>query len=326
MTLQSLVSRLGAAFAAVAFCTIASAQNFPTRPIKIIVPYAAGGSSDIVGRIAAQHMGALLGQPIVVENIGGSGGIAAIETLMRSPADGYTLLVADAGHWAINPALQRKLPYDAVKDLAPVGMITTSALYLIVHESVPANTLQELVTLVKANPSKYTYGSSGIGSVHHLSMEAFKAGLGLDILHVPYKGTAQSVPAVVGGQVSMTLSAGTSVAGFIKAGKVKMLAANTEKRSSLNPTIPSIGEAGIENFNYPGELALVAPAGTPRAVIDKLSGALAKAVQIPEAAARFKAIGVEPGASQTPEKLSETIRADISKYARAVKISGTKVD
>lgn len=314
-----------AAMMALFVSALVHAQEFPSKPLRLLVPYSPGGSADVVGRVAAQQMAALLGQPFVVENRTGAGGIPGVQSLVSAPPDGYTLLVADAGHWAANPALYAKLPYNPQRDFVPVGMITTSSLFLVVHESVPAKNLQELVALAKASPGKLNYGSSGSGSVHHLTMEVFKNALGLDIVHVPYKGTGQSVPALLGGQVSMAIAALTSVASHVKQGKVRVVGANTKKRSPLAPDVPPMADAGVPDLDFPGELGLVAPAGTPSPVIDKLSAALAKAVQHPDAVARFTAIGVEP-VGNTPTQLAETIRADIPKYARAVKISGAKVD
>ena len=245
MSKAPLAQAFAAALATLGFCSLAQAQEFPTKPVKIIVPYQPGGSSDVVGRVAGQQMASILGQQFIVENRSGAGGISGVEALVKSPPDGYTLLVADSGHWAINPALYPKLPYDPVKDLAPVGMATTSSLFLVTHESFPAKDLKGLIALVKSRPGEFNYGSSGNGSVHHLTMEAFKAALGLDIVHVPFKGTGQSVPALVGGQVPMAIAALTSVAPYAKTGKVRVLGANTKKRSPLAPDVPSMGEVGI---------------------------------------------------------------------------------
>ncbi len=307
------------------FAFTAPAQEFPNKPVRIIVLYSAGGAADVVGRILAHEMGGLLRQPFIVENRGGAGGILGIEALVKAPSDGHTLVIADAGHWAINPALYPKLPYDAEQDLAPIGMITTQFLFLVVNESVPARNLRELVGLIRSKPGGLNYGSSGNGSVHHLTMEAFKSALGLDIVHVPYKGTAPAIAAVAGGQVSMAIGALASVAPFEKQGKLRLIAVSAGKRSPNAPDIPSMAEAGIPDFDFPGELALFARAGTPRTIIDQLAKTLAKAVSQPDAITRFRAGGVEP-VGGTPEQLAETMRSDIRKYARSVKAAGAKVD
>lgn len=321
MKRRVLLNRLGAAWAAMA-CAPVMAQDFPVRALRIVVPYAAGGSPDIVTRITAQQLSTILGQPVVIDNLSGSSGIAAIETVKNAAPDGYTLLVADAGHWAVNRLTRKKLPYDAQKDLQPIGVLSTSSLFLTVHELFPATNLQELVAAVKAKPGVYTYGSSGIGSLHNLTMEAFKAGLGLDILHVPYKGTGQSVPALAGGQVSMAVAAYNSVAGFSKVGKVRILAANTRERSRILPQYPPMGDAGLKDFDFPGEIALFAPAGTPKAVVERLSAAVNKAISMPDTVARFAAAGVEPPLKSSPAALAEIIQRDMPKYAQAVKVSG----
>lgn len=311
---------LGAA-ATVGFASPVGAQDYPSRPIKIIVPYAAGGSPDIVTRIVAQPLSAALGQPVVVDNLPGSSGIAAIEQAKKSPPDGYTLIDCDAAHWAVNRFAKKQLPYNFEQDLAPVAMLSTSSLFLAVHESFPATNLRELVAAVKAKPGFYSYGSSGIGSLHHLTMEAFKAGLGLDIVHIPYKGTGQSVPALAGGQVAMAVAAYNSVGPFAKAGKVRILAANTRERAGILKEYPPMGDAGLRDFHFPGENALFAPAGTPRAVIDRLAAAIARALKDPDTISRLHAAGVEPPATPTPAALAETIKRDIPRYQAAVKVA-----
>ena len=299
----------------------ARAQAYPSKPVKIVVPYAAGGSPDTVARIVAQYLPAHLGQPVLVDNLPGSSGIAAIENVKNQPADGHALLVADAGHWAINRYTKLKLPYNFQKDLEPISIVSTSALFLTAHESFPANNLKELVAAVKAKPGFYTYGSSGVGSVHHLTMEAFKAGLGLDILHVPFKGTAQSVPALAGGQVSMAVAVYNSVAAFARTGRLKIIAANTREPSALLPQYPPMADAGLKDFHFPGENALFAPAGTPRPVLDKLVAALAKVLAMPEVVSKLHSAGVEPPGNLTPAFLADTIARDIQRYGQVVKVA-----
>lgn len=292
------------------------------KPVKIIVPYAAGGSPDTVARVLAQQLGVMLGQPFVVENMPGSSGIAAIETIKNQPSDGTALIMLDAGHWAVNRFTKQKLPYDFQRDLAPVSIASTSALYLAVHESFPASSLNELVAAVKAKPGVYTYGSSGVGSVHHLTMEAFKAGLGLDMLHVPFKGTGQSVPALVGGQVHMAVAAYNSIAGFAKQGKVRIIAGNTRERMSILPQFPPMADAGLKDFHFPGENALFVAAGTPKPVIDKLAAAIVKVLAQPDTVAKLHAAGLEPPRNPGPAALAETIRRDIPRYEQAVRAAG----
>ena len=221
------------ALAASLACGIAHGQDYPNKAVKIIVPYATGGLPDTMARLIGQRLNETLGQQFLVDNRGGAGGISGTDAVAKSAPDGYTLVVADVGQLAINPFLYKKLPYDSIKDFAPIGLAGTSPLYIVIHPSVPANTLQELIALVKSKPGQFNYGSAGTGSIHHLTMESFKAALGLEITHIPYKGSGQSVPALLGGQVNMLPTALPSMAVHVKNGKVKLLAITTLKRSIL---------------------------------------------------------------------------------------------
>lgn len=309
-----------------AFAAASSAQDYPNRAVKIIVPYAAGGQGDSSIRIIANALSQQLGQTFVVENIAGSSGISAVQTLMRAPADGYTLMYNDNGHWAINPALFKTLPYDTLRDLTPVGLFAQSALFLVATASFPANNLQELVAAVKSKPDAYSYASSGVGSPHHLSMEDFKSALGLKILHVPFKGSALSVPALVSGEVQMAIASLPAVQGFVKDGKLKLIAVNSKTRSAFAPNVPAMGEAGISNFDHGAGIGIFAPAGTPRSVIDKLSAAMSRAVALPDTVNRLAAVGLEPITNTTPEFLTQTVHSDKAKFARIVRISGATAE
>ena len=303
----------------------AAHAQYPARPIKIVVPYAAGGLPDTMTRAVTPKLGEALGQAVVVENMGGAGGISGVTEVARSSADGYTLLVADVGQIAINPHLFSKLPYAPLKDLAPVSLIGTSPLYLVAHPSVPANSLQQLVAYAKAHPGKLNYGSSGIGSIHHLATEALKAGFGIDIVHVPYKGTGQSVPALLGGQVALLNSALPSIAGHLKDGKVKILAISSAKRSAQTPEVPTVAESGIPGYDYVAEIGMLAPAGTPREIIQRLAGEIAKVVKQPDVVQRFTQLGIDAVGS-TPEAYATLNKSDYEKYAKLVKASGAKID
>jgi tripartite-type tricarboxylate transporter receptor subunit TctC len=303
----------------------AAQAQYPVRPIKIVVPYAAGGLPDTMTRAVTPKLGEALGQAVVVENMGGAGGISGVTEVARSSADGYTLLVADVGQIAINPHLFAKLPYAPLKDLAPVSLIGTSPLYLVAHPSVPASTLQELVAYAKAHPGKLNYGSSGIGSIHHLATEALKAGFGIDIVHVPYKGTGQSVPALLGGQVALLYSALPSIAGHLKDAKVKILAISSAKRSAQTPDVPTVAEFGIPGYDFVAEIGMLAPAGTPREIIQRLAGEMAKVVKQPDVVQRFTQLGIDAVGS-TPEAYATLNKSDYEKYAKLVKASGAKID
>ena len=311
---------------AVACIGAASAQDFPVRPVRMVVPYAAGGLPDTMTRLAAVKIIEILKQQVVVDNRPGAGGIGACELVANATPDGYTLLIADVAQTAINPALYAKLPYDTLRDFAPVSLMGTSAQFLTANASVPANSLKELIALVKAKPGQIRYGSGGIGSVHHLSMEALKTPLGLDIIHVPYKGNGVAIPAMIGGEVALVFSALPAIEGHLKTGRVKLLAVNTQKRSPQAPNVPTVGEVtGIKDYDYPPAIGVLAPAKTPKAVINKLAAAIAKAVHHPDVAGRYVTLGIEP-VGNTPEQYLAQTRVDIAKYAKAVKASGVKVE
>jgi tripartite-type tricarboxylate transporter receptor subunit TctC len=313
-------------FAALPCCTLAGAQDFPTKPVRVVVPYAAGGLPDTMTRLAAVRMTEIFGQQVVVDNRPGAGGIGACELVAHANPDGYTLLIVDVAQTAINPALYAKLPYDSLRDFAAVSLMGTSAQFLAANASVPASTLPELIKLLKSKPGQMRYGSGGIGSVHHLSMEALKTPLGLDIIHVPYKGNGQAIPAMLGGEVSLVFSALPAIEGHLKTGRVKLLAVNTLKRSPQAPNVPTVSEVtGIKDYDYPPAIGVLAPAKTPKAVINRIAAAVAKAVQHPDIASRYIALGIDP-VGNTPEQYAAQIRIDIAKYAKAVKASGVKVD
>ena len=304
----------------------ACAQHYPGRPVRIVVPYPAGGLPDTMARLVAQRLTESFGQPFIVDNRPGAGGIGACELVARAAADGYTLLVADTPQTAINLALYAKLPYDTLRDFAPVSIIGTSTQFLTAHSSLPVSNLNELVALARAKPGQLRYGSAGIGSLHHLGMEALKSGLGLDIVHVPYKGTAQAIPAMLSGEVSLVFSAFPSILQHLKTGRVKVLAVNTLRRSAYAPEVPTVAEVtGLRDFDYPPLIGVLSPARTPSAVIVRLAGGIAAATQHAEVAQRFAALGIDPVGS-TPETYVAQTRADIVRYAKLVKASGAKVD
>ena len=301
------------------------AQGYPSRPIKVIVPYAPGGLPDTIARLVGAKIAEPLGQTLVVENLGGAGGISGVSEVVKAQPDGYTMLVADVGQIAINPHLFAKLPYAPMKDLAPVSLIGVAPLFLVAHPSVPVSSVKDLVALAKSQPGKLNYGSSGIGSIHHLATEALKAGFGIDLVHVPYKGTGQSVPALLGGQVSLLYSAGPSIAGHVKEGKVKLLAVSTVKRSPQAPEVPTIAESGLAGYDFPAEIGMLAPAGTPREIINRLSAEIAKAVRQPDVVQRFTQLGIDPVGS-TPDGYAQVNKADYEKYERIVRTTGAKID
>lgn len=290
------------------------------------MPYAAGGLPDTMARLVSQRLTESLGQQFIVDNRPGAGGIGACELVAKSTADGHTLLIADTPQTAVNLALYSKLPYDTLRDFAPVGIIGTSTQFLAAQASLPAANLTELIALARSKPGQLRFGSSGIGSLQHLGLEALKSGLGIDIVHVPYKGTAQAVPAMLAGEVSLVFSAFPSILQHVKAGRVKLFAVNTLKRSAYAPEVPTVAEVtGLRDFDYPPLIGVLAPAGTPRAVVSRLATHMAAAVGHVEVVQRFSALGIDPVGS-TPEAYTAQTRSDIVRYARVVKAAGVKVE
>ena len=307
------------------FPAFAPAQDWPAKPVRMIVPYAAGGLPDTMTRILGARLGEAIGQQVVVENRGGAGGISGTEAVAKSAPDGYTLLVADVGQVAINPHLYAKLSYDPLKDLAAVSLLGTTSLFLVANPSVPAASFAELVALARARPGQLNYGSSGTGSIHHLATEALKAALKLDIVHVPYKGMGQAVPALLGGQVSILYSALPAIESHVKAGKLKLLAISTLKRSAQAPEVPTVAELSVPGYDFGPEIGVLAPAGMAPALLARIAAEIGKAVRHAEVAQRFVQLGIDPVGS-TPEAYAAKIRAAYERYAQVVKSSGAKAE
>jgi len=313
--------------AALAFATAAfgqGAKNYPDKPVRVVVGYSPGGLPDTIGRLVGQKLSERWGQQFVVENRAGANGILGAEYVAKAAPDGYTLLMTDNSTHAIVPFLFAKLPYDADRDLVPVALAARAPLFLAVHPSVKANSFQELIALIKAAPGKYSYGSSGIGSTHHLCMEYLKSALNLEMTHVPYKGTGQSVPAVVGGQVPMVFSGYPTLVAHAKDGRVKLLAINSLKRSELAPDVPAIAET-LPGFDFAPTFGLFAPNGTPREIIVKVGADVAQVVKLPDIVERMKNLGIEP-LGISGDDWAPMLRADAERYSKAVKISGAKAD
>jgi tripartite-type tricarboxylate transporter receptor subunit TctC len=287
--------------------------SYPNKPIRLIVPYSPGGLPDTIARVVGQGLQERIGQPVVVENRPGSNGNVAAGVIANSPPDGYTFMVTDGSMFSINPLLYRDLTYDRDKDFAPVALLANSPLFLAVHPKVPAATLNEFIAYAKANSGKLNYGSSGIGSTHHLTMEAMKAALKIDLAHVPYKGSGQSVPALIGGQVETLFSAYPSLAQFVKDNRVKLIATNAAKRSPLAPDVPAIAEV-IPGFDYAVLIGLLARNGTPQAAMDKIATEMSAVLKQPEVTARFTALGIE-AMWQGPKDYARTIKDENERMA-----------
>ena len=317
-----------AAFAWASFAGLgdsAFAQSYPSKPVTLIVPYAPGGLPDTVARVVGQKLGDKWGQPVVIENRPGGNGVVAAQILAAKPADGYTLMVTDGSMFAINPFIYSKLPYDPQKDFTFISLTARAPLFLAVHPSVPVSNFTEWVALVRSKPGQLSYGSSGIGSIHHLTVESIKSSLGLDILHVPYKGTGQSVPAVVAGQVSAVFSAFPSLAGFAKEGKLKLIAVNSEKRSSLAPELATISETSIPGFDFAPTIGFSGPAGLPQGVVNKVAADVAEVLKDPAMVERMHVLGIDP-VGGGPREYSAQVAADRVRFEKAVKLAGAKAD
>ena len=296
--------------------------GYPVKPIKFIVPYSAGGLPDTVARIFAQRLGDRLGQLVVVDNKPGANGVVAAQVLASSPADGYTFLVTDGSMFSINPAIYKNLSYDFKRDFVPVSLAARAPLYLAVHPKTGVNTLQEFVALARAKPGTLNYGSSGIGSSHHLTMEAMKAALGIEVTHVPFKGSAQSVPALIGGQVDVAFSARPSLAGFVKDNRVTLLATNASTRSATEPNVPTISEI-IPGFDFAVIVGVLAATGTPLAAIERISAEIEKIAKTPEAIQVLANAGIDAVGSK-PVDYGRAILDENDRLAKAIKIAGIR--
>ena len=300
------------------------AQAYPSQQIKFIVPYSPGGLPDTVARVVAKRLSERIGQLVVVDNRPGANGVVAATAVTSATPDGHTLLLTDDSMMTINPLLYKTISYDPKKDFLPVSLIATAPLFLAVHPSVPANTFQELVALIKSKPGEFAYGSSGVGSTHHLCSEAMKAALGLDIRHIPYKGTGQSVPAVVGNQVAMVFSAFPSLTGFVKSGQVKLLVSNTAKRSMFAPNVTAMGEL-VPGFDFAPNIGIFAPAKTPAAVIARISDEVAKLVKEADVIQTFTTAGIE-GIGGGPADYARVLASEAERDAKAIRTANLKAE
>ena len=302
----------------------ALAQTWPARPVKIIVPFAAGGPADIYARALAENLQGALGQPFVVEDKPGGGSIVGTDFVAKSPADGYTLLMMSNTH-TVNESLIPDKPFHLLRDFIPVAPVNYSDLVMVVHPTVPANTLREFIALAKAKPGQLNYASSGPGTPYHMAGELFKAMAGVDIVHVPYKGSSGARTDILGGQVQMMFDAITTMAPNVQAGKLKALGTSGKVRSPVLPDVPTVSEAGVPGYDAVIWLGFMAPAGTPRAIVDKLNAEIRRAVD----GAEMKTAWQKQGAvamSMSPDEFERFLREDIEKWARVVKLSGAKAD
>jgi tripartite-type tricarboxylate transporter receptor subunit TctC len=327
--MQHLTRRLFAtALAAVAVTTGPAAfgqADFPSRPIKIVVPYPPGGFTDILGRLIAEKLQGSLGQPVVVDNKGGGGSTIGTALVASAPADGYTLLLV-APDLAINESLvTTKLPFDARKSFAPVIQAAWSPMALVVNPSVPARSLQELMALAKSSPGKINVASGGNGTGSHLALELFKSRAGIDLVHVPYKGNGPATTDLLGGQVSAMFLQYAVAKPHVEAGRLRMLATPSGKRSPAMPDVPTMAESGLPGFDVQPWFGLVAPAGTPAPVVAKLHAEIAKVMQRPDVESKLASLGAAP-ATAGPKEFSAFIDSEITRWAEVVRVSGAKIE
>jgi tripartite-type tricarboxylate transporter receptor subunit TctC len=305
--------------------SLAVAQAWPSKPIKWVVPFAPGGTTDILARTVGEKLGAALGQPVIVENRPGAGGGVGADFVAKSPPDGYTLVGGTISTHAINASLYKSLPYDPVRDFVPITLIARLPNLLVVNPNVPAKNVAELVALMKANPGKYTFASSGNGTSQHLSGELFKSIAGVDMQHVPYKGSPPALQDVVGGQVTMTFDNITTALPLAKAGNLRALAVTTAQRSAVAPEIPTMAEAGLAGYEIGSWQGVFAPAGTPPEIVRRLNTEIVRILKSPEIHDKLIALGAEPVGNSVDE-FTAMVRSEVAKWGDVVKRSGARVD
>lgn len=318
--------RLLAGLAAVlSWTNVAVAQSYPNHPIKVIIPWPPGQATDLAARMVSEKLVPVLGQPMIADNRGGAGGTIGSEYAAKQPADGYTILAASSGPISISPNVQ-KVGYDPLKDFAPISLLAVNPFVLVVNPSVPANNVKELIALLRANPGKYSFSSSGSGATSHLMTVLFNSMAKVEAVHVPYKGSSQSVTDVVSGQVAYTIETVPAVASFIRSGRLRALAVTSAKRATALPEVPTIAEAGgLIGYDMVGWIGFMVPAGTPKAITDRLSAETRKVLQETAVREKFIGLGLEP-AGNDPGEFTQFIRKQNERYGAAVKAGNVRLD
>jgi tripartite-type tricarboxylate transporter receptor subunit TctC len=314
---------LGTAALAALPLRLTAQSPYPNRPIKLMVGVPPGGTTDLVARVVGDQIGKQLGQPIVIENRGGAGGNIAAEVVAKAPADGYTLFLGPVGTMTINPFVYAKMPFDTLRDFAPISQLTSLPIVMVVHPGVPARNLREFIAFAKAKPGQASFASGGNGTQTHLAGEMLKAMTGIDMVHVPYKGTSPAMIDLLGGRVSAMFDQIATALPHIRAGKLVPIGVTTAKRAPIAPEIPTLAESGAPGFDATTWHGLLAPAGTPREIVNRLNTEVVKALSTPELIEKFKANGVDP-VSSSPEQFSALLQSELARWRDAVKAAGLK--
>jgi len=317
--------RLALALAASTLCSAALAQAWPSKPIRILVPFPPGGGTDVIARETSQRVAAATGWTFIIDNKPGAGGNLGVDAAAKSPADGYTLVLGQTSNLAINPSLYAKMPYDSQKDLVPIVLVANAPLVMVTGASSPYRTLADAVKAAKAKPGHVNFASPGNGTVAHLTSELFQKAAGIQTQHVPYKGAAQALTDVISGQVELYMSSVPTLIGQIKQGKLRALAVTSASRVDDLPNVPTINESGYKGFDAVTWFGLLAPAGTPKEVVTRLNAEFNKALKQPELAKRLSDEGADP-AGGTPEQFAALIKEEIPRWGKVVKDSGAKID
>jgi tripartite-type tricarboxylate transporter receptor subunit TctC len=308
-----------------AVATHAFAQAYPTKPVKMIIPYPPGGGNDTLGRLFAAKLSDRLGQPVVVENRPGAGTLIGTEAAAKSPPDGYTILLSSIATHALSPNLYSKVPYDPVKDFAPVTLLGIAPTVLVARSDLPAKDLAEFIAAAKAKPGGFTYASGGNGTPPHINGEVFKAVAGVDLLHIPFKGGGPALVDLMAGRVDVMLDTAASAMPHVRSGKLRALAISGPKRSAEYPDLPTFAEAGLPQYDTNAWYSVHAPAGTPPEVVRRLNAELVASLKEPDVQARFKQLSTDP-VGNTPEEFAAFVKAELDKYARVIKGAGIKLD
>ncbi len=306
-------------------CALAQSQVYPNKPIRLIVPVAPGGGTDIVARLVSQGLSERWGQSVIVDNHGGGGGVIGVSLVTRAPADGYTMLLGSNGHVTFAPALYRNLPYDTQKDLTPISLVANQPFVLAVHPSLPARSLKDLITLAKKTPGGIIYASGGNGGASHLGTELLQITTGISMVHVPYKGTGPGMIALLSGEVQLGIIGVATVLPHMTTGKIRALAVTGAKRSQAAPDLPTIREAGVADYEFDVWYGLLFTGGTPRDIVAKTHAEIARVLKSPAVAERYASAGLEP-VTTTPDEFATMIKSEIPKWQKVVKAAGLKAD